>query len=195
MRARDLAVEGAIEFTSRSFPDERGLFASVFQESALARPLFPVRQISYSVSRRGVVRGVHFTATPPGMAKYVHCPRGRVLDVVVDVRVGSPTYGRHDTVVLDRSGFRAVYFPVGVAHLFVALEDESVVSYSLSAEYVPEHELALTPFDPRLALPIPDGVRPILSERDRAAPTLAEAEAAGVLPVYAVCRELDAVLA
>ncbi|GLW09411.1 dTDP-4-dehydrorhamnose 3,5-epimerase [Microtetraspora sp. NBRC 13810] len=196
VRARELAVEGAFEFTPRAFPDHRGFFVSPFQESALVAaagfPLFPVRQLSYSLSRRGVIRGVHYTATPPGMAKYVHCARGRVLDLVVDVRVGSPTYGRFDTVLLDQRDFRSVYFPVGVGHMFVALEDDSIMSYALAGEYAPRHERAVSPFDPRLGLPIPDDIVPVLSDRDRHAPTLEEAEANGELPLYARCRELEA---
>lgn len=198
MRARELAVAGAYEFQPPVFPDERGLFLSPFQESAFVEAVghrvFPVAQTSYSVSRRGVVRGVHFTATPPGTAKYVYSPQGTVLDIVVDIRVGSPTFGRSEAVLLDQESHRAVYFPVGVGHLFVALADDSVMCYTLSTEYVADNELALAPLDPELRLPIPDGVEPILSERDRAAPTLAQARAAGILPNYAVSRELEAKL-
>jgi len=196
MQARDLKVAGAMEFSPPRFPDSRGFFVSPFQESALVaavgHPLFPVRQISYSVSRRCVIRGVHFTVTPPGMAKYVYCPKGKFLDLVVDVRVGSPTYGQFDSVVLDQESSRAIYFPVGVAHMFIALEDDSVMSYTLSTEYVPQNERAVSAFDPRLGLPIPDDIVPILSDRDRLAPSLDEAEAAGLLPVYARCAELEA---
>ncbi|GLU48702.1 dTDP-4-dehydrorhamnose 3,5-epimerase family protein [Nocardiopsis ansamitocini] len=192
MRVRELRVEGAFEFTPDEFPDDRGLFVSPFQESvfasALGHPLFPVAQTSYSVSRRGVVRGVHYTATPPGSAKYVHCPQGRALDMVVDLRVGSPTFGLWDSVVLDRRDHRAVFLPVGVGHAFAALEDDTLMAYILSGEYRPQHELALAPVDPGLGLPIPDGIDPVLSQRDSVAPTLAEALSAGLLPQYAKCR-------
>ncbi|KAA9377598.1 dTDP-4-keto-6-deoxy-D-glucose epimerase [Microbispora cellulosiformans] len=196
MRVNGLAVEGAYVFTPEEFPDDRGRFLSHYQESvfgdAVGRPLFPVAQASSSVSRRGVVRGLHYTATPPGTAKYVHCPRGRALDVVLDVRVGSPTFGVWDSVVLDSLDFRAVYFPLGVAHLFVALEDDTVMSYLLSREYVAADELAISPLDPGLDLPVPGDLTPILSERDRAAPRLEEARAAGLLPDYRVCAEIEA---
>lgn len=196
MRAERLAVEGAFAFVPRAFPDERGLFVSPFQDSVLEKavghPLFPVAQASHSVSRRGVVRGLHYTATPPGTAKYVHCPRGRALDIVFDVRVGSPTFGSWDSVILDSRDHRAVYLPVGVAHMFVALEDGTVMSYLLSREYVARDELAIAPLDPRLGLAIPGGIDPVLSERDRAAPTLEEAMAAGLLPDYELCVALEA---
>ncbi|WP_037311086.1 dTDP-4-dehydrorhamnose 3,5-epimerase family protein [Amycolatopsis orientalis] len=195
MQARKLAVEGAIEFTPRVFPDDRGLFVSPFQEEAFAEarggPLFRVAQTNHSMSKRGVVRGVHYTMTPPGIAKYVYCARGSVLDIVVDIRVGSPTFGRWDAVLLDQRDHRAMYFPVGVGHAFVALEDDSVMWYMLSASYVPRNELALSALDPALDLPIDASVEPILSDRDKVAITLAEAERQGLLPDYATSLELE----
>lgn len=193
-QVRELAIGGAFAFATTAFPDDRGVFLTPYQQAvfveALGRPLFPVAQCSYSVSRRGAVRGVHFTATPPGTAKYVHCPRGKVLDVVVDLRVGSPTFGAHDAVVMGCADFPAVYLPVGVGHLFVALEDETVMTYLLSTEYRQENELAVAALDVELDLPIPADITPILSERDRRAPTLAEALAAGILPDYELSRKL-----
>ncbi|HEU5471631.1 MAG TPA: dTDP-4-dehydrorhamnose 3,5-epimerase [Actinophytocola sp.] len=195
MRARPLAVAGAFEFTPQVFPDERGYFLSPFQEPAFAATvghrLFPVAQTNHSMSRRGVVRGVHFTVTPPGTAKYVYCARGRALDIIVDIRTGSPTYGRWDAVVLDTVDFRTVYFPVGVGHAFVALEDDTVMSYQLSGSYVPEHELALSALDPALRLPIPTDIEVTLSDRDRVAPTLAEAERLGILPSYVAAQRVE----
>lgn len=194
MEIRELAVEGAVEFTPRAFPDERGLFVSPFQgeafEKAVGHRLFRAAQTNHSRSRRNVVRGVHFTVTPPGTAKYVYCAQGAALDIVVDIRVGSPTYGKWDAVRLDPVDFRAMYFPVGVGHAFVALEDDTVMSYMLTSGYVAENELALSALDPELGLPIPAGIEPVMSERDIAAPTLAEAAAAGLLPDYTTCREL-----
>ncbi|MGW4133335.1 dTDP-4-dehydrorhamnose 3,5-epimerase family protein [Amycolatopsis japonica] len=195
MQARKLAVEGAIEFTPRVFPDDRGLFVSPFQEEAFAEahgsPLFPVAQTNHSMSKRGVVRGIHYTVTPPGIAKYVYCARGRALDIVVDIRVGSPTFGKWDAVLMDQQDFRTMYFPVGVGHAFVALEDDTVMSYMLSAGYVAQNELALSALDPALSLPIGTEVEPILSDRDQVAITLAEAERQGLLPDYSTSVELE----
>ncbi|MDG4817132.1 dTDP-4-dehydrorhamnose 3,5-epimerase family protein [Micromonospora sp. WMMD956] len=194
--ATELAVEGAYVFTPRVFPDPRGVFVSPYLDSVftetLGYPLFPVAQTSYSVSRRGVVRGLHYTTTPPGSAKFVSCPYGRVLDVVLDVRVGSPTFGRWDSVVLDSQDFRSLYLPTGVAHMFVALMDDTVMSYLLSTEYVFENERALSPLDDALGLPVPADIEPILSDRDRTAITFAQAHAAGVLPRYETCAEIEA---
>ncbi|KQX56324.1 MULTISPECIES: dTDP-4-dehydrorhamnose 3,5-epimerase [unclassified Streptomyces] len=198
MQSRQLAVEGAFEFRPKIFTDERGLFVSPFQETAareaLGHPLFPVAQTNHSVSRRGTIRGAHYTLTPPGIAKYVYCARGSALDIVIDVRVGSPTYGRSETVLLDQEDFRAVYFPVGVAHAFVALEDRTVMSYMLSGEYAPQNELALSVFDPVLGLSLPTDVEPVMSERDLAAPTLETAEKSGTLPDYRTCLEVERAL-
>ncbi|WP_106396521.1 dTDP-4-dehydrorhamnose 3,5-epimerase family protein [Actinocorallia populi] len=196
MRAHELTVEGAYAFAAGSFPDDRGVFLSPYQEAAfteaVGHALFPVAQCSYSRSRRGVVRGVHFTATPPGMAKYAFCSRGRALDVVVDTRTGSPTFGRWDAVTLGQDGFTSVYLPVGVGHLFVSLEDDTTMAYLLSTAYVAEYEHALNPLDPELRLPIPEGMEPILSPRDREGLTLAQARERHLLPDYATCREADA---
>ena len=196
MRVRELAVPGAYAYAPEIFPDRRGTFASPYVESAgtaaTGHPLFPVRQVSCSVSARGVLRGVHFTATPPGTAKVVCCPAGEVLDIVVDLRAGSPAFGRWDSLVLSPATFTSVYLPVGVGHAFLALRDDTVMTYLLSQEYVPANELAVSALDPALGLPLPAGLRPVVSERDRGAWTLDEARAAGALPAYETCRKIEA---
>ncbi|QFZ21438.1 dTDP-4-dehydrorhamnose 3,5-epimerase family protein [Saccharothrix syringae] len=195
MQVRQLAVEGALEFTPDVFPDERGLFVSPFQgpafRDAVGGDHFPVAQSNHSESRRGVVRGIHYTTTPPGMAKYVYCATGEAIDIVVDIRVGSPTFGKWDAVHMDQRHFRGMYFPVGVGHAFVALGDRTVMSYILTGSYVPAHEQALAVLDPALGLPIPEGIEPVLSERDRVAITLAEAAERGVLPDYHQCKLIE----
>ena len=190
MKVRELAVKDAYEFTPQQFPDSRGLFVAPFQEAALVEAIghrMPLGQTNHSVSRRGTIRGVHFADTPPGQAKYVYCPRGALLDVIVDLRVGSPTFGRSDSVRLDSTDFRAVYLAEGLGHAFVALEDETAMSYLCSTGYNPGAEHGVSPFDPELALPWPSDLDPIVSEKDSAAPTVAQALAAGSLPRYEDC--------
>jgi epimerase EvaD len=198
MQYRKLAVAGAVEFTPQVFTDDRGIFVSPFQVDAFAEavghPMFPVAQTNHSRSRRGVVRGAHFTLTPPGICKYVYCARGRTIDFVIDVRVGSPTFGRFDSVLLDQQSFRAIYFPVGVAHAFVALEDDTVVSYMLSEAYVVAHEKVVSVLDPALNLPLPQDLELLMSERDSNAPTVDEVRRAGLLPDYAQCQKLERAL-
>jgi dTDP-4-dehydrorhamnose 3,5-epimerase len=190
MEARELKIPGAFELTPRVFPDERGVFVSPYQEEPFVKAVgHPLRlaQSNHSRSRRGSVRGLHFADVPPGQAKYVYCPSGALLDVVVDIRVGSPTFGVWDAVRLDPEDFRAVYVPEGLGHAFVALEDDTVISYLCSTPYNPAAEHAVSPLDPALGLPWPDDMELLLSPKDESAPTLAEAEAAGLLPTYEEC--------
>lgn len=190
MQVRKLSVRDAFEFIPRVFPDSRGLFVAPFQEdSFIAAVGHPLRlaQTNHSRSRRGSVRGLHYADVPPGQAKYVYCPRGSLLDIVVDIRVGSPTFGAWDAALLDPHEFRAVYIPEGVAHAFVALEDDTVISYLCSTSYNPAAEHGVHPLDPALGLPWPDNIDPVLSNKDANAPTLAEARDAGMLPDYTEC--------
>ncbi len=197
MQVRELLVPGAFEFTPVQHGDDRGLFLEWFKieklQEAVGHPL-TLAQANLSVSRAGTLRGVHFADVPPGQAKYVTCPRGAVIDYMVDTRVGSPTFGAVDAVRLDGEHRRAVYLPEGIGHAFVALEDHSTLTYLCSTGYAPGREHGITPVDPELGLPLPEGVDFILSEKDSAAPTLAEAAASGLLPTWDACREYIATL-
>ena len=191
MKVRELSVPGAFEFVPAVFPDDRGLFVAPYSSAAfveaVGHPLH-VAQANTSVSRRGVVRGVHFADVPPGQAKYVYCPRGALLDVIVDIRVGSPTFGRWDAVRLDDAEYRAVYLAEGLGHAFVATEDATTMAYLCSTGYNPATEHTVDPLDPALGLPWPSDLPLVLSDRDRAAPRLADALAAALLPEYAACQ-------
>lgn len=192
MKATELSIAGAWVFEPTVFPDQRGVFVAPFQACAFREAVghdLRVEQTNHSVSRRGVIRGVHFSDTPPGQAKYVYCPRGALLDVVVDVRVGSPTFGAHEAVRLDGESARAVYLAEGLGHAFVALEDDTVVSYLCSTGYNPAAERGLSPLDPALGLPWPTGITPVLSAKDEHAPTLTEAADQGILPFWRACTD------
>jgi 5-epimerase len=194
VQVRELAVSGAFEFTPDVFADRRGLFVAPFRQNMLMAAThqpFPVAQLNHNVSSRGVVRGIHFNRTPPGSSKYSYCPLGAGIDIVVDLRVGSPTYRKWDSVLLDQDAFRAVYTPIGVGHAFVALEDTTVLSYMVSRDYVAEHELGVSVLDETLGLPVPAADTIVLSDRDRAAPTVAEAESNGLLPRFAECERIE----
>ncbi|GAB4588346.1 dTDP-4-dehydrorhamnose 3,5-epimerase family protein [Nocardia sp. IFM 10818] len=192
---RECAIEGAFEFAMPVHRDDRGLFTTPLRasrfRSASGRPMFAVRDISFNVSARGVLRGIHFTTTPPGRAKYVYCPYGRVTDYLVDLRIGSPTFGRCDVTELVGDRGRALYIPIGVGHAFLSRADDSVIAYAMSEEYTQEHELAVSALDPRLGLSIPRDTPLALSDRDRHAPTLAEAVERGMLPTYQACRDAE----
>lgn len=190
MHARELSIRDSYEFTPQVFPDERGHFVAPFQSAAfletVGHPL-TVAQGNHSVSRRSVIRGVHFADTPPGQAKYVYCARGALLDIVVDVRTGSPTFGAHEVVHLDSTSCRAVYVAEGLGHAFTALTEDAVAVYLCSTAYNPAAEHGVDPLDPELALPWPENVEPVLSSKDRRAPGLADAASNGVLPRYTDC--------
>jgi dTDP-4-dehydrorhamnose 3,5-epimerase len=183
---RALAVPGAWEFTPQVLTDERGDFVETYTQAiflaTVGHPLV-VAQANTSLSRRGTLRGLHYSVAPGGQAKYITCVAGAVLDVVVDLRVGSPTFGAFDAVRLDDERRGALYLGVGLGHAFLALSETATVTYLCSSAYAPGYELGISPLDPELGLPWPDDLAPyVLSERDAAAPTLAEAVAGGLLP-------------
>jgi len=185
-----LSIAGSFLLAPRIHTDERGQTLEWFRGAEFAGDLghrLALAQANLSVSRRGSVRGVHFADVPPGQAKYVTCVRGAVLDVVVDVRVGSPTFGRNNPVDLDDRNRRALYLAEGLGHVFIALTDDATVVYLCSQPYAPDREHGVHPLDPALGIPWPDGIEPLLSAKDAAAPSLAEAEAAGLLPDYRTC--------
>jgi dTDP-4-dehydrorhamnose 3,5-epimerase len=184
--SRQLSVPGAWEITPTVHGDERGVFFEWFSDrefAAMTGHRLDLRQANTSVSSAGVLRGLHFAQLPPSQAKYVTCLHGAVLDVVVDIRVGSPTFAQWDSVLLDDKDHRSIYISEGLAHGFVALQDDSTVSYLCSAGYSPEREHTICPTDPVIGVdwPVTD---PTLSDRDAAAPTLAEVQAAGLLPTW-----------
>ncbi|MFF5025136.1 dTDP-4-dehydrorhamnose 3,5-epimerase [Streptomyces collinus] len=187
---RQLGIADAWVLEPKVFPDERGSFHEWYRGAEFREATgydLTLAQANCSVSRRGVLRGVHFADVPPGQAKYVTCVRGAVLDVVVDVRVGSPTFGRWEAVRLDDDTRHAVFLAEGLGHAFMALTDDATVVYVCSAGYAPGREHGVHPLDPGLGIPWPEGVEPVMSAKDAEAPTLAEAERSGLLPGYADC--------
>jgi dTDP-4-dehydrorhamnose 3,5-epimerase len=190
VQIRQLAVGDAYVLDLVPHGDARGRFTEWYRADVLADTVghgLPLVQANHSVSARGVLRGIHFALVPPGQAKYVYCPAGRVLDVVVDVRVGSPTFGGHDAVVLDSEQPRAVYLAEGLGHAFLSLADGSSVTYLVSSGYDPAREFGIDPLDPDLALPWPGDVEFELSGKDRQAPTLEQAREQGLLPTMEQC--------
>jgi dTDP-4-dehydrorhamnose 3,5-epimerase len=187
MEARELAVPGAWEITPKQHFDSRGMFFEWLTDrgfTGFAGHRLDVQQANCSVSTAGVLRGLHFAQVPPSQAKYVTCLSGAVFDVAVDIRVGSPTFGQWDSVLLDERDRRSIYISEGLAHGFLALQDNSTVMYLCSAEYSPQREHTICPTDPTIAVDWPSGHKLVLSDRDAAAPTLEEVRAAGLLPTW-----------
>ena len=190
MDIRELAVPDCYVLELVPHGDSRGSFVEWFRANVLSEAIgypFGLAQANHSVSARGALRGVHYALVPPGQAKYVYCPAGKVLDVIVDVRVGSPTFGVHDTVLLDSDNPRAVFLSEGVGHAFVSLAPASSATYLLSSPYAPEREFGIDPMDPELDLPWPADLEFELSAKDRKAPSLAEARERGLLPTMERC--------
>ena len=190
MQIEPLSIQGAFVVTPGQFSDDRGVFLESFRGDLLAphlghRP--DIVQTNVSVSARGTVRGIHFADVPPGQGKYVTAVTGSLVDYVVDVRVGSPTFGRWEAVTLDAVDRRAVWLSEGLGHAFCALEDDTTAVYLCTAAYDPAGEHGIHPFDAEVGLTLPDGVAPLLSPKDASAPSLAEAIASGLLPTYAGC--------
>ena len=152
-------------------------------------------QANASISAAGAVRGVHFADVPPSQAKFVTCPRGALLDVVVDIRVGSPTFGTWDAVLLDDVERRSVFVSEGLGHAFMALEDDTMISYLCTATYNPGREHGVHPLDPALGIdsaehrPRRSALRRCCPPRTAEHPSLAEARERGLLPDYAEVRD------
>jgi dTDP-4-dehydrorhamnose 3,5-epimerase len=181
MKALD--IDGAWLFTPQIHGDRRGSFLEWFRGAEFSSDVghhMDLAQANCSVSARGVVRGIHFSDVPPGQAKYVTC--------AVDLRVGSPGFGRWQAVQLDDENRHALYIGEGLGHAFVALSDQATVLYLCSTPYAPSHEHGVHPLDPAIGITWPDDLDPILSGKDAAAPSLAQAQADGLLPAYSECQ-------
>ena len=185
-----LKIEGSWVFTPRKFPDERGSFHEVFKLPLLFETLgfaFDVKQLNQSVSKAGVIRGIHWADVPPGQAKFIFCSKGAIRDIVVDIRVGSPTFGSWDVAELTANNGKCVLIREGLGHAFLSLEDDTVVNYLCSEPFSPNTEHAINPLDVELAIPFGSmmaGANFELSPKDEDAPTLQQARAANLLPAY-----------
>lgn len=187
-----LGIEGAWVYTPTVHGDDRGSFAEQFRGAEFAADLgyrLDIAQVNCSVSQRGVIRGIHYADVPPGQAKYVSCLAGAGLDVIIDIRVGSPTFGKWEAVRLDATSRRSVFISEGLGHAFMALTDDATLLYLCSTPYAPGREHGVHPFDPAIGIdwPLGEDGAPLMSPKDAAAPTLEEARQAGQLPRYEDC--------
>jgi dTDP-4-dehydrorhamnose 3,5-epimerase len=196
VKIRELAIPDSFEVTPQSYPDDRGLFLESYRFDELTKATgrsLNVAQVNTSISRRGVVRGIHYADIPPSQAKYVTAPHGAVLDFVIDIRVGSPTFGAWDSVLLDSADRRAIFIPEGLGHAFIALTDDATVTYLVTSVFNASAEHGINPLDSDVGLRFPDEAgQPLLSPKDVAAPSLAEAAASGLLPRWDDCQALYA---
>jgi dTDP-4-dehydrorhamnose 3,5-epimerase len=181
-----LELPGAFEVRPSPFTDDRGSFQEWYRADLLAAHLGFTpgwAQANLSTSKAGVIRGIHVAAIPPGQAKLVTCVRGAVFDVIVDMRVGSPSFGRWSGTLLDDVDRKALYVGEGLGHGICALSDDATITYLCSELFDGSTERAMTPLDPQVAIawPVPS---PKLSAKDTNAPTLAQLAADGALPTW-----------
>jgi len=168
-------IDGLLVITPKRHGDERGFFSETYNAQALAEAGFdkPFVQDNHSLSRqKGVLRGLHFQTPPFAQDKLVRVLRGAVLDVAVDLRSGSSTYGQHFALELSADNWKQLLIPVGFAHAFYTLEPDTEVAYKVTAPYAPDHDAGLRWDDPDLAIDWP-GNNPVLSAKDAQLPLFA----------------------
>ncbi len=190
MNTQSLSIDGLVSVTSPVWGDERGFFREWYTSRAVEDlgASFAVAQANLSMSARRVVRGLHYSLAPEGQAKLVTCAYGALDDVIVDVRVGSPTYGVVEVVHLADNLGVSVFLPAGVAHGFCVTSEHAALSYLLSSPFNAALELEINPFDSAIAVPWPLDGEPIVSAKDAAAPSLRARADASQLPRWAPAR-------
>ena len=180
MTFTEMKIKGAWVHTPTIWPDERGTFHEVFRLSQIEHQFgrtFSVKQVNQSVSTKGVIRGIHYTDSAEGQAKYVSCPKGALWDVVVDLRPESPTYGQWDAAIISAENGLSVFISEGLGHAFLSLEDDSTAFYLCSSEFNPEADKTLSPLSQKIAIPFEQigkehGISKfVLSSKDSAAQT------------------------
>ena len=185
MKIEELPIRGAWKISSPVFPDDRGLFTEWFKSSEIERligfKMTPV-QANMSCSHAGVVRGIHYSLVPGGQHKLVSVFRGRITDVIVDIRPHSDTFGKYCTVEMSAADGQAVLISGDLGHAFQAHENDTVVAYLVSAEFSPEKEHGISPECPQLNIEWSKESSIVLSDKDRNAPTLHQQLASGLLP-------------
>lgn len=173
LRIIDTSIPGLFVIQAKKFEDERGLFLKVFEEELFKELELETNFVEdfFSISKKNVIRGLHFQVPPMDHVKLVYCSFGKILDLVVDLRIGSLTYGKYQTFELSpESGF-VLYIPKGIAHGFLTLSDIAVVNYKVSTKYSPEHDTGILWSSIGFDWPVN---RPIVSKRDNSFPTLHE---------------------
>lgn len=191
MKATPLSISGSWLIEFQKFEDNRGFFYESFKEEEFSKLIgrrLNIKQTNTSSSSIGSVRGVHYALIPPSQAKLVQCQRGSIKDYVIDIRIDSPTFGQHEIIDLNEKSAKAVFIEEGLAHAFVALENDTVVTYYVSEKYNPDREKGINPFDETLNINWPK-IDLILSDKDKNAISLLEAKSQNLLPTYKECKE------
>jgi len=173
-----LSIPDVILITPEDLKDSRGFFMETYKQSEFRK--FGISeyfvQDNHSASRKGVLRGLHYQKLPKAQAKLIRCVKGEIFDVAVDIRKGSPYYGKWVGEYLSRKNKRMMYLPVGFAHGFLVISDKTEVIYRITQEYSPEHKSGIIWNDPIIGIEWPIKETPILSKKDFTLPNLKEAD-------------------
>lgn len=184
MEIEETALPGVLKVCPQRAVDARGSFHESLRVDRLAHALgaeFVPKQVNFSTSCQNTLRGLHGVVSPPGQAKYVTCVRGALRDIVVDLRVGSPTFGQHVVTVLDPESGTALYVPEGMGHGFLSLTGDATICYMVSTIYVPGTQFEVDALDAELQLPWEFDSPPLRSAKDANALTVQQALDRGVL--------------
>ena len=191
MKLTPLEINGVWLIESPVWNDSRGTFREWFKSNQILQSTgqeFLAVQSNVSRSDKGVIRGLHYSLAPKGQAKWVTCVQGSMLDIVVDVRRTSPTFGKYLAIRLYGDQGNSLFIEGGLAHGFLAIEDKTIVSYILDSPYAPELEFEIQPFDPDLGidwkLELLGGTKVTMSRKDSEAPTLSQRFTEGKLPAF-----------
>lgn len=155
MPFEEMKIKGAWVHTPSRHSDNRGHFEEQFKLSLIEKHLgrtFPVQQVNQSLSNKGVIRGIHWTDSVEGQAKYISCPQGALWDVVVDLREQSPTYGQWDAALISAENGKSVFIAEGIGHAFLALADITIASYLCSTEFNPVADRTINPLSKKLSI-------------------------------------------
>jgi dTDP-4-dehydrorhamnose 3,5-epimerase len=186
VKLSELSIPGLFVLESPVHGDDRGFFREWFKlgDFEASGISFHAEQANLSMSARNVVRGLHYSLAPEGQAKVVTCVFGELDDVIVDIRVGSPSFGRVEVVHLAQDEGRSVLLPAGVAHGFCVTSEQAALSYLLSSPFNAPMELEINPFDPEINVPWTISGEPVVSPKDQDAPLLAARRDANELPRF-----------
>jgi len=164
--------------------DARGVFREAFRKDLFQNVSgldFNVMQVNASLSSKGVLRGIHYSISTLGQAKWVSCLKGEICDYIVDLRPKSPTFGQWKSITLSEANGLSLIIPTGIGHAFETKSEDSIVSYSLTSAYDPKTEMTISPLDPTIKIKWLN-LNPVISDRDRLAPTLEKQISLGNLP-------------
>lgn len=178
------SIEGLWLIENHLNNDNRGTFFEWYRKSKLPQDMsFEINQVNVSFSRKNTIRGIHYSLSKKGQDKWITCLSGEIIDVVVDLRVNSPTFGKFQMFTLSSINMKSLFVTTGLGHSFISKSEISCVSYLLSSEYDPEMEYGVNPLDKKLSIPW-STTTPVLSQKDHSAPTIEEMRLKNLLPKF-----------